>query len=278
MSPSETPEIPPTALTQFFVGDCGLRASGRRSTFSTPPPSASGEEPISGLFNSLSRCNLLTCAPPWRIRLVSQPTETLTPELSTTRSPSSSSGMAMVATGQSPPAGLSPAGSSSSFAALPSPVLTLAFLRKSSRHGRGSSAGTHPPLSVAVYFRARPSFEDRRIPAQCPGPSWDRQVPRASLPSSGVTSAGVVSCTTSKGITPSSLLVLAHAPDQLPPASFGRPSVGGSLQVAASPCWVMALPDVSSAYPSSDARTRTPAARTVHSSISSRSASAFPTS
>ena len=42
MSPSETPEIPPTALTQFFVGDCGLRAWGKRSTFSTPPPSASG--------------------------------------------------------------------------------------------------------------------------------------------------------------------------------------------------------------------------------------------
>src|SRR5437762_3028434 len=50
MSPSETPEIPPTALTQFFVGDCGLRAWGRRSTFSTTPPSASGGEPIFGAY------------------------------------------------------------------------------------------------------------------------------------------------------------------------------------------------------------------------------------
>ena len=47
----------------------------------------------------------------------------------------------------------------------------------------------------------------------------------------------------------------------------------GSLQVAASPCWEMALPDVISAYLSLDSWTCIPAARAVHLPISSRPAS-----
>jgi len=56
-----------------------------------------------------------------------------------------------------------------------------------------------------------------------------------------------VSRTTSEGITPPSSLIQAHAPDQIPPTDFGSTSSGGSLQVVASPCWEMALPDVISA-------------------------------
>ena len=59
------------------------------------------------------------------------------------------------------------------------------------------------------------------LPARSPGASWNRQVPRAPLPLRGVTSPGVVSGTTWKGVTPSSPLVRAHAPDQNPPTDFG---------------------------------------------------------
>jgi hypothetical protein len=52
---------------------------------------------------------------------------------------------------------------------------------------------------------------------------------------------------------------------------------GRSLQVATSPCWKMALPDVISADLSPDAWTPTPAALMVHSLVSSHEASAFPT-
>ena len=76
----------------------------------------------------------------------------------------------------------------------------------------------------------------RLIPAQSPGPAQTRQVPRAPLPATGVTSYAVASCTTSESITPPSSLILAHAPDlpaialaqarragQNPPADFGCP-------------------------------------------------------
>jgi len=87
----------------------------------------------------------------------------------------------------------------------------------------------------------------RLIPAQSPGPAKARQVPRAPLPATGVTSCAVASCTTSESITPPSSLILAHAPDQIPPADFGCPYYDGSLQVVASPCWELALPDIISA-------------------------------
>ena len=47
-------------------------------------------------------------------------------------------------------------------------------------------------------------------------------------------------------LTPSSLL-RAHAPDRNPPTDFGVTLYDRSLQVVASPCWVMAFPDVISA-------------------------------
>ena len=50
-----------------------------------------------------------------------------------------------------------------------------------------------------------------------------------------------------RGVTPSSSLVRAHAPDHPPPRASARALRAGSLQVLASPCWAMALPDIISA-------------------------------
>ena len=56
-----------------------------------------------------------------------------------------------------------------------------------------------------------------------------------------------VACITSEGVTPPSSLLRTHAPDQNPPAHFDSTYKAGSLQVVASPCWEMVLPDVISA-------------------------------
>ena len=89
---------------------------------------------------------------------------------------------------------------------------------------------------------------------------------------------GDVTSTTSKGTTPSSSLLRAHAPNHLPPsalrasASYSR----WSLQVAVSPCWMVVLPNVSSACLSQDAWVMIPAAHQVHMPVSSLMSSAFP--
>jgi hypothetical protein len=62
----------------------------------------------------------------------------------------------------------------------------------------------------------------------------------------------------------------------LPSVRLGFPSYVRSLQVAASPCCAVVLPDVISANLSSRARTPTPAASKVHSLVSSLRALAFP--
>ena len=82
--------------------------------------------------------------------------------------------------------------------------------------------------------------------------------PRAPLPLQGVTPPGVASPATWNGITLPSSLIRAHAPDQLPPTHFGLSLARGSLQVAASPCWDLAFPDVISASLSPGAWTPTP--------------------
>ena len=81
-------------------------------------------------------------------------------------------------------------------------------------------------------------------PAQSLGQSRNRQVPRAPLPASGVTSGNETSSISSEGVTPPSSLLRAHASDQNPPFDFSCPYFEGSLQVAVSPCWKLALPDV----------------------------------
>jgi len=133
------------------------------------------------------------------------------------------------------------------------------------------------PSQIRFACGTRSIFNGSATPAQCPGPAKTRQVPRGPLPGQGVTSPRVASSATSVGVTPPSSLIRPHASDQNPPAAYGSPSVGGSLQVAASPCWVVALPDVISADLSPDAWTPTPAAPMVHVLVSSHGTSAFPT-
>jgi len=79
------------------------------------------------------------------------------------------------------------------------------------------------PSRLWFTCETRPIFNDRLIPIQSPGPAKARQVPRAPLPATGVTSYAMASCTTSESITPPSSLILAPAPDQNPPADFGCP-------------------------------------------------------
>ena len=73
------------------------------------------------------------------------------------------------------------------------------------------------------------------IPAQSPGLATARQVPRAPLPTTGVTFCCVMSCTTSEGTTPPSSLLLAHAPDQDPLIVFGCPYPDESLSASGGP-------------------------------------------
>jgi len=143
--------------------------------------------------------------------------------------------------------------------------------------GGGSSADPHTPLSRVVCPRLRSDCPAPAISSSVSGGgATDRHVPRAPLPGTGVTRAGPVSRTGSGGVTHPSSLLRAHAPVQNPPTASGSPSVGGSLQVAASPCWEMDLPDVIPVDLSPDAWTHTPAAREVRSPVSSLTASAFP--
>jgi hypothetical protein len=88
----------------------------------------------------------------------------------------------------------------------------------------------------------------------------DRQVPRAPLPNSGVTSIGETWSVSWESITSPSLLVLAHSP--LPLGSLLLrllASFGESLQVVTSPCCPRQLPDVISDSLSLDAGSPTPA-------------------
>ena len=71
--------------------------------------------------------------------------------------------------------------------------------------------------------------------------------PRAPLHDYGVTAFAPRSWHWSARVTPPSSLILAHAPDHHTPVGFGRPYSSRSLQVAASPCCMTALPDVISA-------------------------------
>ena len=105
---------------------------------------------------------------------------------------------------------------------------------------------------------------------------WDRQVPRAPLRAPGVTHCAATSSVASAGVTPPSSLIRTHAPDQNPPADFGFPYFGRSLQVVASPCWELALPGVISAILAWVLGPLPRSAPSVHLLVSSRRASASP--
>jgi hypothetical protein len=84
-------------------------------------------------------------------------------------------------------------------------------------------------------------------------------VPRAPLPGTSITRVRVAFNTTSKGVTPSSSLIRAHAPNQLPPPdSCIHTYSGGPCRLLRAPCWEPVLPDVISAILSSDAWPSTP--------------------
>jgi hypothetical protein len=131
---------------------------------------------------------------------------------------------------------------------------------------------------MMVYPSARPCFEVPVSPDLCPGPHLGPLSAQSLFARNG--------CYPQRGGVPRHLegrypSFLAHngsCARPYPSRLLRSSLVSGSLQVAASPCWEMALPDVSSAYPSLDAWTYPPAARAVHVPISSRPASAFPTS
>jgi hypothetical protein len=121
-----------------FIDDAGLRLPERGSALPNFSSSVSDEVPVSRLnrFAFATACRV-ACLPDGSDRALSEggyplsftllggspssfakPTETFTPGLPASRSPFSPPGMTTVATGQFPPAGLSPARTSASIAAL----------------------------------------------------------------------------------------------------------------------------------------------------------------
>src|SRR5215467_5929228 len=131
----------------------------------------------------------------------------------------------------------------------------------------------HSLASLSRHLRFRRFYQAGRLDDR-----EDRQVSRAPLPSSGVTSVGETWSVSWEGVTPPSSLILAHVP--LPLSSlFLRhlASFRESLQVVLSLCCSQELPDVISESPSLDAGSRSPAARRVLSPVSSTASSAFPT-
>jgi hypothetical protein len=82
-------------------------------------------------------------------------------------------------------------------------------------------------------------------------------MPRAPLPVTSVTPDRMASSTTSKGVTPSSSLLRAHAPNQFP-TSWSALISRGPCRLLRALCWEPILPDVISANLSSDAWPSTP--------------------
>ena len=82
----------------------------------------------------------------------------------------------------------------------------------------------------------------------------------------------------SPGITPALSLIRTHAPDQNPLTASVLPLYYESLQVAARPCWKLALPDVILRIFLSVLGPIPPPALLVHLPISSQETTAFPMS
>ena len=121
MSPSETTGNFSVAPAQCFTENAGLQLQIIVSAFPAPPHSDSGEgDCFRGLTTVRLRYDLLLGLPSLS-ELTGhfiQPTRTFTSELPTVWSPAPSSDITTVPTGQSAPAGLAPARSSTSFTAL----------------------------------------------------------------------------------------------------------------------------------------------------------------
>ena len=136
----------------------------------------------------------------------------------------------------------------------------------------------HPTL---FWFAYEPvSFRGAALPGSASRSSHSLETTKCPEPlcPSQVLPARVRLAVPSEGATPLSSLLRAHAPDPHPPSSSALASFGGSLQVVASPCWMVALPDVISASLFLDAWPPTPASPLVLLPVSSQRTSAFLTS
>lgn len=95
--------------------------------------------------------------------------------------------------------------------------------------------------------------------------------PRQALPAAA---RCLASCRRAFPLRPRSYGLMRRTTALPPPPALA--SVGGSVQVVASPCWAMALPDVISVSPSLDAWAPIAAVRWVHLPVTSPTTSAFP--
>ena len=115
-------------------------------------------------FTGSHRYDLSSGSPPWRIRPgISRPTEAFTPGLPSGRSPSPTPGITTVVTGQSPPAGLSPAGTAASVAALSDTRCStyLIFTAFFASGGSGVRIPSRPPFSALIAKHLRNSHLPR---------------------------------------------------------------------------------------------------------------------
>ena len=103
---------------------------------------------------------------------------------------------------------------------------------------RSLSAGSHTPLAPRVHSTARQRVCQWICGLNVPlrGKSHAvHPVPRAPLPSRGVTSQGMATWATSKGITPSSSLLRAHASVPNPPRGFASARPRGPCRLLPAP-------------------------------------------
>jgi len=105
-------------------------------------------------------------------------------------------------------------------------LAATAVPEESSPEARGLSPRRHAPRASGLYLPLDPVGGIAGTPALGPAhvPFGIRHVPRAALRERGATSLTAMSGTASAGITRPSLLLPAHAPDQLPPDGFGFPN------------------------------------------------------
>ena len=100
----------------------------------------------------------------------------------------------------------------------------------------GYTTGSMPAATYHVTRVQRPGV--------CP--SGIRHAPRAPSPAAGVTRCNVTSSVTSEGVTPPSSLILAHAPDQIPPDDFSfMPYTTGPCRLLPAPAGRWPFPTLS---------------------------------
>ena len=159
----------------------------------------------------------------------------------------------------------------------PSPVLTLACPPTAfPQRGKLKCWHTYTPLRSGLHVGLGPSLMARPLPVQCPGPhQGPPDAQRSFARSRCYLSQGGVQRHL-RGHYPSFVAHMTSCDKPNPSRRLRFPLVGRSLQVATSPCWEMALPDVISACLSLDARAPITAVCEVLIPVSSPTASAFP--